>query len=93
MSKFVALTNDGFKDNIFADSEEVAQDVRHLRNGLPDAFGDGDFNGFLLALGEQAADGLVVVEPLGDGQHIVLDACDGGVRHLCAEMFGGTLIR
>ena len=56
MSKFVTLTNDGVKDNLLVELKEFAQYVRHLQNGLPDAFGDGEFHGFLLTLGEQAAE-------------------------------------
>ena len=72
MSKFIRAANCHFQHLLVGKSEEVGDGYDRLHDNFPYSLCNGEFKGVFLHLPEQPSDGLIVIEPLDNGEDVIL---------------------
>ena len=88
MSEFVRILYDDFHGPVVADVKCFGNLASHLTYYLPDSLAYGDLDRIVACVPEEASDRLVFGESPGDGEGVVLQEGDRGVRYLSSEVAG-----
>ena len=91
MSKFIRAANCHFQHLLVGKSEEVGDGYDRLHDNFPYSLCNGEFKGVFLHLPEQPSDGLIVIEPLDNGEDVILQGHDGSMCDLLREFPGLAL--
>ena len=91
MSKFIRAANCHFQHLLVGKSEEVGDGYNRLHDNFPYSLCNGEFKGVFLHIPEQPSDGLIVIEPLDNGEDVILQGHDGSMCDLLREVPGLAL--
>lgn len=91
MRKFIRSANSHIQHLFVGKTEKVGDGYDRLHDNFPYSLCNGEFKGVLLHLPEQPTDGLIVIEPLDNGEDVILQGHDGSMCDLLREVLSLTL--
>ena len=86
MTEFVRPIQESIEDILILDIETLCDFADHLKHNIPDSLSESELHATLGSILEESADGLVVGEPPGGREQVVLHGRDGGHGNLRGEV-------
>ena len=86
MTEFVRPIQERIEDFLILDIEALCNHADHLKYYIPDSLSESELHATLGSILEESADGLVVGEPPGGREQVVLHGRDGGHGNLRGEV-------
>ena len=88
MTEFVRPIQESIEDILILDIETLCDFADHLKHNVPDSLSESELHATLGSILEESADGLVVGEPPGGREQVVLHGRDYSHGNLRGEVLG-----